>query len=144
MAGDTGPGGGAGVYEKRSILNVNVPLIAPIPHMKLRIVTLACLLTTVTVLPAAGQPRVSATLPEPELNDNSWVMIEIWPEVNDISLSAYFLDFSYGKNKNLCAATKRVFDREAEYAEAKRGKKFSTYRICMSVNDAKAQGYIRR
>ena len=125
-------------------LNVNVPLIASTPHMKLRTVILACILATTTVFPAAGQPRASATLPEPELNDDSWVMIEIWPEVDDITLSAYFLDFSYGKNKTLCDATKHVFDRDAKRREEQLGKKFSSYRLCMSVNDAKAQGYIRR
>lgn len=69
-------------------------------------------------------------------------MIEMWPEVNDITLSAYFLDLSYEKNKNLCSATKRVFDRDQEAQSKSGGKPMSSYRLCMSVNDALAQGYI--
>jgi hypothetical protein len=37
-------------------------------------------------------------LPAPKVDQNSWIMIEIWPEVQDITLAAYFLDFSYEKN----------------------------------------------
>ena len=49
-------------------------------------------------------------LPAPRVDQNSWIMIEIWPEVQDITLAAYFLDFSYEKNSNLCSEAKRVFD----------------------------------
>jgi len=86
---------------------------------------------------------VPAKLPKPEVNNDSWLMVEIWPEVKDITLSAYFLDFSYEKNKNLCDVTKRVFDRDQEARRKGGGKPISSYRLCMSVNDAIAQGYIR-
>jgi len=70
-------------------------------------------------------------------------MVEIWPEVKDITLAAYFLDFSYEKNRNLCEATKRVFDRDQEAQSKTLGREMSSYRSCMSVNDAIAQKYIR-
>jgi hypothetical protein len=35
-------------------------------------------------------------------------MIEVWPDVKAMTLSAYFLDGSTEKNRNLCEATKRV------------------------------------
>jgi hypothetical protein len=47
-------------------------------------------------------------LPHPRLNDDSWIMIEVWPDVKAMTLSAYFLDGSTEKNRNLCEATKRV------------------------------------
>jgi hypothetical protein len=85
---------------------------------------------------------VARKLPKPELNSDSWILIEVWPDVKDVTLSAYFLDFSHTKNKNLCEATKRVFDREQETRSKEQGKKFSSYRVCMSVSDATSQGYI--
>ena len=104
---------------------------------------LSCLL--LNSLPAAfGQDPAKATLPSPQVNKDSWVMIEIWPEVKDITLSAYFLDFAYGKNKNVCEATKRVFDRDQEARAKKEGRDYSSYRLCMSVNDAILQGYVRK
>ena len=83
----------------------------------------------------SANPLKHSKLPYPVINEHSWVMIEIWPDVQDITLSAYFLDFSYDKNKNLCTATKRVFDRAAKPSE-------TSYRLCMSVSDAIAQEYI--
>ena len=83
----------------------------------------------------SANPLKHSKLPYPVINEHSWVMIEIWPEVQDITLSAYFLDFSYDKNKNLCTVTKRVFDRAAKPNQ-------TSYRLCMSVSDAIAQEYI--
>lgn len=81
------------------------------------------------------------TTAKPRLNEESWVMFEIWPAVGDITLSAYFLDFSSEKNRNLCEAAKRVFDREQRDRSSETGKSYSSFRICMSVRDAAAQGY---
>jgi hypothetical protein len=81
-------------------------------------------------------------LPAPRVDQNSWIMIEIWPEVQDITLTAYFLDFSYEKNSNLCSEAKRVFDSEAAAKEKLQNKKFSSYRVCMSLDDAVKQGYV--
>lgn len=81
-------------------------------------------------------------LHKPELNADSWILIEVWPEVKDVTLSAYFLDFSHEKNKNLCEGAKRVFDREQETRSKEQGKKFTSYRLCMPVSDAVSQGYI--
>ena len=76
------------------------------------------------------------------VNDDTWVLIEIWPEVHDVTLSAYFMDFSTGKNQNLCAATKRSLDRDA-VAQAERLKREATsYRQCLSIGDAVKAGYI--
>ena len=94
-----------------------------------------------TPLTAIAEPV--AQLPEPELNADSWVMIEIWPDVRDITLSAYFLDFSDEKNRNLCEVTKRVFDRDSESRAKAAGKKFSSYRLCLSVGEARSRGYFQ-
>ena len=90
---------------------------------------------TVLPFPSLSAVQLNSKLPAPVIDRTSWVMIEIWPQVNDITLAAYFLDYSYKKNKNLCAATKSVFDREAKAGQ-------TSYRVCMSVSDAIAQGYI--
>jgi len=81
-------------------------------------------------------------LPAPKLDQNSWVMIEIWPEAQNITLAAYFLDLSYEKNSNLCSETKRVFDSNAAAQEKLQKKKLSSYRVCMSLDDAVKQGYV--
>jgi len=96
--------------------------------------------------PLVGHSRnpVRSKLPFPHINGDSWVMIEIWPEVKDITFSAYFLDFSYEKNKNLCRAAVLVFDRDQIAQSEKMGKTFTSHRECLSVNDAFIQGYIRR
>lgn len=95
-------------------------------------------------LATAGQNPVPAKLPSPTVNKDSWVMVEIWPEVRDITLAAYFLDFSYEKNRNLCEATKIVFDRDQDARSKSSGKEMSSYRRCMSLHDAIAQSYIRK
>jgi hypothetical protein len=94
-------------------------------------------------LVAEAENPLSTRLPSPEINKDSWVMVEIWPDVSDITLSTYFLDFSYEKNRSLCEATKRVFDRDQEARSKGSGREISSYRLCMSVNDAVSQGYIR-
>src|SRR5215470_3744644 len=81
-------------------------------------------------------------LPAPRVDQNSWIMIEIWPEAQNITLAAYFLDFSSEKNRNLCSEAKRVFDSGAAAKEKLQKKKFSSYRVCMSLDDAVKQGYV--
>ena len=58
-------------------------------------------------------------------------------------LSAYFLDFSNGRNRNLCEAAKRVFDREQESRAKAARTEFSSYRLCLSVDEARLRGYFR-
>jgi hypothetical protein len=81
-------------------------------------------------------------LPAPRLDQDTWVMTEIWPDVQAITLSAYFLEGSSEKNRDLCEATKRVFDREQEQRSKTLKKTFSSYRFCMSLNSAIQQGYV--
>jgi hypothetical protein len=81
-------------------------------------------------------------LPAPKVNRDSWVLIEIWPDVKDITFAAYFLGSSEKKNQNLCAVTKRVFDSEQDAKSKTSGNQLSTYRLCMSVGEATARGYI--
>jgi len=78
----------------------------------------------------------------PKIDQNSWIMIEIWPEAQDITLAAYFLDIADEKNRNLCSEAKRVFDREQEAQEKLQKKKLSSYRVCMSLSDAVKDGYV--
>jgi phage-related minor tail protein len=81
-------------------------------------------------------------LPAPQINSGSWVLIEIWPDVKDITLAAYFLDASEKKNQSLCEAAKRVFDSDQDVKSKASGKKLSSYRLCLSVGEATARGYI--
>jgi hypothetical protein len=89
-----------------------------------------------------GAESTIARLPPPRLNQDTWIMIEIWPDVQAITLSAYFLDFSSEKNRNLCESTKRVFDRDQDLRSKTLKKAFSSYRLCMSLSDAIRQGYV--
>lgn len=92
---------------------------------------------------ARAENPMEAKIPYPEVNKDSWVMIELWPDVKDITFSSFFLDFSFEKNKNLCAVAKRIFDSEQEARSKKSGKKFSSQRLCLSVSEAVSQKYIR-
>jgi hypothetical protein len=91
---------------------------------------------------AQSQPLAYGPLPKPQVNASSWVLIEIWPEVRDITLSAYFLDFSYEKNKNLCQAAKGALDRDQDARAHKARRKFTSYRLCLPVSQARDEGYI--
>ena len=108
-----------------------------------KIITCAAFISIYAASVFAFSADTVAKLPQPEVNADSWIMIEIWPEVSDITLAAYFLDTSYRKNKGLCEATQRVFDREAAYQTKETGRALSSYRICLSVVDARDQGYFR-
>jgi hypothetical protein len=90
----------------------------------------------------AASADLKSKLPAPRVDQNSWIMIEIWPEAQNITLAAYFLDSSYEKNSNLCSEAKRVFDSGAAAKEKLQKKKFSSYRVCMSLDDAVKQGYV--
>lgn len=89
----------------------------------------------------AAESRFSP-LPYPRVNPSSWVMIEFWPAVSAITLSAYFLDGSYEKNRNLCNAAKVVFDRDHKELSKTSKREFSSYRLCFSLNDAVQQGHV--
>ena len=105
------------------------------------IVAVMLMLAIVSKLASSADLKLSK-LPAPRVDQNSWIMIEIWPEAQNITLAAYFLDFSYEKNRNLCSEAKRVFDSEAAAKEKLQKKKFSSYRVCMSLDDAVKQGYV--
>src|SRR5688572_23207244 len=79
-----------------------------------------------------GANPTAVRLPSPEM-----------PVVQDITLSAYFLDVSPDKNKNLCEAVKRVLDRDQETRPKEEGKPSTSYRLCFSINEAIAEGYIK-
>lgn len=81
-------------------------------------------------------------VPFPVINPDTWVLIEVWPTVHDITLSAYFLDISSRKNQNLCEATKRALGRDAEALAKTKGLTPTSYRECYTLRDAIAKGYI--
>jgi hypothetical protein len=113
----------------------------------MRIKRVAAIVTAMVILGIFSKLAISADLklsklPAPKVDQNSWIMVEIWPEVQDITLAAYFLDVSYEKNSNLCSETKHVFDSGAAAKEKLQKKKFSSYRLCMSLSDAVKQGYV--
>jgi len=93
---------------------------------------------------------ISVKITNPELDKNSWLMIEVWPDVMDVTLTAYFLDYTFDKNKALCKATKRVFDREQEFHQNEVRRKtgnsefiMNSFRKCLSVNEARSLGYFQ-
>ena len=53
------------------------------------VLLLACLLVPIA---SHGQALRYPPKPYPEVDDNTVVLIEIWPEVGDITFHAYFMD----------------------------------------------------
>jgi hypothetical protein len=124
-----GPAGG-NLRERSTsgVLTVQTPMVK-------RIVGVASLFLVFS--PMAQQ------LPPPKVNADSWVMIEIWPDPKAITLAAYFLDSTYEKSRDLCEVTKRVFERDQAARGREIGRANTSYRLCLSVADARSAGYIR-
>ena len=97
-------------------------------------------LAALTAAPLAGQVP---PLTDPRVDSASWVLIEIWPTVGNITFAAYFLAPSADANRGACEAVKRALDREQVDREREQGREFTSYRLCMSVAQARAEGYIR-
>lgn len=79
---------------------------------------------------------VGHRLPYPEVGVDTWVMIEVWLEISAITMSAYFMDFSYKKNMNLCNAVMRALDRNEEEIGDESRKQLTSYRLCMHIDEA--------
>lgn len=128
-------------YGGRVKKNILLPILLRGRYLRYILFLLA---TAFVVVAAVAGPTKNNVRPlvKPEINADSWVMIEIWPEVNDITLSAYFLDYNAPKNKSLCQAVKIVFDRDQQAREKQLAKKFTSYRRCLSVEDAKKEGLV--
>lgn len=97
------------------------------------------------VTPLAGQDVITP-VPEPEINQDTWVLIEVWPlpATPHISFSAYFLDRSYKRNRSLCEAAKRALDRDQEVALGRDSdEEHDSYRLCLPLARARAEGYVR-
>ena len=82
-------------------------------------------------------------LSDPRIDSGSWVIIEVWPDVDNITFAAYFLSPSADANRSTCEAVKRALDREQIDREREQGRRFTSYRLCLSVAQARAEGYIR-
>ncbi len=82
-------------------------------------------------------------VPFPVVNADTWVLIEVWPAVHDITLSAYFMDATSRKNQNLCEATKRSLDREASVRAKAEGREATSWRECYTLRDAIKMDYVR-
>jgi hypothetical protein len=80
----------------------------------------------------------------PEVNPDTWILIEIWPTVGDITLAAYFMENWSQKNQNLCEATKRSLDRDAEAQAYAQGRKATSYRQCLTLREAMRKGYVAK
>jgi hypothetical protein len=76
------------------------------------------------------------------VNADTWVLIELWPTVQDITLSAFFLNASSRKNENLCQAAKVSLDRDAKALAEERRITAAASRECYTLRDAIAKGYI--
>jgi hypothetical protein len=81
-------------------------------------------------------------VPYPAVNADTWVLIEIWPTVGAITLSAFFMDATSKKNESLCEATKRALDRDATALANAQKREYTTHRHCMTLGDAEKAGYI--
>jgi hypothetical protein len=92
----------------------------------------------------AGEPLNYGPKPFPKVNPDTWVLIEYWPRVKDITLTAYFMESSSQRNSNLCAATKRALDRDAEHLATKEGTSPTAWRKCYTLRDAIREGYVER
>lgn len=99
----------------------------------------------VTVAASVFIPRANAVepLPFPQVNADTWVLIEVWPEMSETTLSAYFMDVSALRNHNLCVATVRALDRDAASLAKAQGRSSTSYRQCLSIDDAIENGYVR-
>lgn len=95
---------------------------------------------------AAALSRYIASMPErryhPPLPRNAWVLIEFWPDVMDVTLSAYFLDADDSGNQRVCESVQRVLDRDQIAVQEQRKKSTTSFRLCRRVSDARAQGLI--
>jgi hypothetical protein len=102
------------------------------------------LILVVLVMPLAAQSDELKyrPLPYPAVNADTWVLLEIWPTVGDITLSAYFMDATSRKNQILCEATKRSLDRDAAVQALEQMREFSSDRQCLTISDAVKAGYI--
>jgi hypothetical protein len=81
-------------------------------------------------------------VPHPVVGPDAWVLIEVWPTVKDITLSAYFLSDTSKKNQNLCEATKRALDRDAAALAKEQKREATSFRECLTVRDAVRMGYV--
>jgi hypothetical protein len=110
-----------------------------------RVIVLAVfagLLGAVSASAANGEELKYGPLPYPVVNTDTWVLIEIWPTVGDITLSAFFMDFSSRKNQNLCEATKRALDRDAVALAKQQKREATSSRQCLTLGDAVQAGFV--
>jgi len=78
----------------------------------------------------------------PVVRESGYVLLEVWPLVKDVTLSAFFFDELDEKSRNLCESIKAALDRDAAVRAREAGEKFTSYRMCMTVRDAVRQGWI--
>ena len=111
--------------------------------MKLRLLTFASLSISIAVCiaPRADEPRLGLdpkTIQPSELGskpsyplvrEGGYVLLEIWPAVKEITLSAFFLDDSDGRSRKLCETVKKSLDHEAEIRAREQKKTFTSFRI---------------
>lgn len=100
---------------------------------------IACLMVLIM---ARAQELKYAPKPYPEVDDNTVVLIEIWPAVGDITFHAYFMDTPPTRNLNLCLAAKSVFDRDAEAMAKAQNRTATSHRQCLTLPHAVSKGYI--
>ena len=117
--------------------------------MKLRLLVLVPFLIAVCSVMQAAEPirliypnQLISKPAYPVVNDAGYVLLEIWPEVKDVTLSAFFFDELHEKSRNLCEALKTVLDRDAQTRSRDTGMKFTSYRRCMTVGDASRESWI--
>lgn len=80
----------------------------------------------------------------PIASDAGYVLLEIWPRVRDITLTAYFLDAMDERSRNFCEVTKKALDSDAKARSNEQQTKFTSYRFCMTIKDAVARGWIKQ
>jgi hypothetical protein len=91
---------------------------------------------------AAAEDLKYGPVPYPALNADTWVLVEYWPTVSDITLWAFFSSVTSEKSRNLCEATKRSLDRDASTRTTLAAGAASSWRKCLTVSDAVKSGYV--
>jgi hypothetical protein len=95
-----------------------------------------------TAAGAAGEDLKYGPVPYPAINADTWVLVEYWPTVSDITLWAFFSSSTSEKSRNLCEATKRSLDRDAAARATSTAVATSSWRKCLTVSDAVKSGYV--
>ena len=91
---------------------------------------------------ASAKDFVREREPYPQVNDESWVLVEIWPRIPNFHVVAYFLkETQFGRVQG-CSSVKDAYDKERIAGGGNRATQAELK--CMAIADAIKAGYIKR